>query len=325
MIDSCMTRRAALGAIVSIPMLGASPLRAQKWPERVVRIVVPIAPGGAADSTARMVAERLSKHLGQQVIVENKPGGAGNIGTQTVKNANDQHTFLLTGNNYPVNVTLLPQSAYKLDDFVPVIELARGPSILVAALNAPFDSLQGLIARAKAAPGTISYGSPGIGAPSHLACELFQHVNQIKLMAVQYRGSGPALMDVVAGQIPLGATTLAAAMPQVKAGKLRALAITSSTRWASAPDIPTVMEVTGKEYAHLTWLGIMAPRGTPDAVVALMNVGINEVLADPAVRDALLIQGMQVVGESHQMMGRMIQAEYLTSKTLIKEAGLKAE
>ncbi|MFT3778726.1 MAG: tripartite tricarboxylate transporter substrate binding protein [Ottowia sp.] len=324
-MKSTMNRRAALGALGSAAFAGSGPLWAQNWPQRPVRIVVPIAPGGAADANARMVAERLSRALGQQVFVENKPGGAGNVGIQAAKSAHDGHTFLFTGNNYPVNVTLLPQSAYQLDDFVPVIELARGPSVLVASPNAAFGSLRELIDQARASPGRIAYGSPGIGVPSHIACELFQYVAKIKLLAIQYRGSGPALLDAVAGQIPLAACTLAAAMPHIKAGKLKALAVTSSARWESAPDIPTVTEIIQVDCTHLTWHGILAPRGTPADVVALMNAEINKVLEAPALREALASQGMNASGGTPQVMGQMILDEYTSSKELIKAAGIKAE
>lgn len=299
---------------------------AQGYPDKPVRIVVPSSPGGSADAVARLVGDRLSKSLGQQFVIENKGGGGGNIATEFVARATpDGYTVLLTGNNHPVNVTLFPRAPYKLDDFTPVIELTRGPSVFVAATNAPFTDLKGLIAKAKAAPGTVPFGSPGIGLPSHIAFELFQFDNKIQLVHAPYKGSGPSLADAVAGQIPLVSATLAAAMPHIKSGKLNALAVTSAKRWPSLPEVPTVAEVTGTSYSHLTWLGILAPKGTPEPVVARLNAEIDKILKAPDVRKTLETLGTDPVGGSPAAMGKMIQDEYTASKALITAARLKAE
>ncbi|HEX7891793.1 MAG TPA: tripartite tricarboxylate transporter substrate binding protein [Ramlibacter sp.] len=317
------TRRACIAAALA---LAAGALHAQAaYPDKPVRIVVPSSPGGSADAVARMVGERLSKTLGQQFVVDNK-GGGGNIATEIVaKAAPDGYTLLLTGNNHTVNVSLFAKAPYKLEDFAPVIELTRGPSVFVAANNAPFSGLKTLIAKAKAAPASIAYGSPGIGLPSHIAFELFQYENRIQLVHAPYKGSGPSLADAVAGQIPLVSSTLAAAMPHIKAGKVKALAVTSAQRWPSLPDVPTVAEVTGSKFTHLTWLGVLAPKGTPEPIVARLNAEMDKMLKDPDLRKTLETLGTDPVGGSPAAMGRMIQDEYAASRNLIQAAKLKAE
>lgn len=303
------------------------PLAAQSaWPDRSVKIVVPSSPGASGDSVARLIGDRLSRTLAQPVVVDNRGGGGGNIGTRLVAEAKgDGYTLLITGNNHPMNVSLFSNPGYKLNDFVPIVELTRGPSVFVAALNAPFDSLQGLMDKARAAPGTIAYGSPGIGVPSHIAFELFQRHVGITLAHAPYKGSGPSLTDAVSGQIAVVSSTLAAALPHIKAGKIRALAVTSEQRWPSLPDTPTVAEVTGKPFSHLTWLGMLAPRGTPTRVVNRLNTEVNQALADPALRAQIETMGTLPVGGTSAAFHKAIEEEAVTSRNLIQSAGLRAE
>jgi tripartite-type tricarboxylate transporter receptor subunit TctC len=318
------TRRSALAVLVASVV---PPLAAQSaWPDRPVRIIVPSSPGASGDSVARLIGDRLSRALGQSVVIDNRGGGGGNIGTRMVAEAKgDGYTLLVTGNNHPMNVSLFSNPGYKLDDFVPIVELTRGPSVFVAALNAPFDSLQGLIDKARAAPGTIAYGSPGIGLPSHIAFELFQRHVGIALAHAPYKGSGPSLTDAVSGQIAVVSSTLAAALPHIKAGKLRALAVTSEQRWPSLPDTPTVTEATGKPFSHLTWLGMLAPKGTPPSVVDRLNAEVDKTLADPALRAQIETMGTLPVGGSSAAFHKAIEAEAVTSRNLIQSAGLRAE
>jgi tripartite-type tricarboxylate transporter receptor subunit TctC len=181
--------------------------------------------------------------MGQTVLVENKGGGGGNIATEFVaRSAPDGYTILLTGNNHTLNVSLYPKSPYKLEDFRPVIELTRGPSVFVAAENAPFKTLKELVTYASAPSAQVAFGSPGVGLPSHIAMELFERAAKIDLVHAPYKGSGPSLTDLMGGQIPVVTATLAAAMPHIKGGKIRALAVTSAERWPSLPNVPTVAE-----------------------------------------------------------------------------------
>lgn len=320
-----ITRRSATRALLCSALLYSAAAHAA-WPERPIRIVIPSSPGGSADALGRLVGERLGRALGQPVIIENRGGGGGNIATENVaKAAPDGYSLLMTGNNHPLNVLLFARAPYKLEDFVPVIELTRGPSVFVAAKKAPFSTLQQLISQAKAKPDSIAFGSPGIGLPSHIAFELFQHDQAIKLVHAPYKGSGPSLADVMGGQIPLVTSTLAAAMPNITAGKVQALAVTSAKRWPSLPDVPTVAEITGTPYRHLTWLGILAPRGTPAAVVTKLNTEFNKALQDPELRRALATMGTDPVGGSAEDFGKMIDRELESSKALIRDAGLRAD
>lgn len=318
-LQTCM-----LGAALST-FAGAAAFAAE-YPERAIRIVVPSSPGGSGDFVARLVGEGIGTRLGQSVVIENRGGGGGNIATEAVRaSAADGYTLLLTGNNHTLNVHLFSKSPYQLEDFAAVAEATRGPSVLVASTNAPFSTLEELISYAKERPGFVPFGSPGVGLPSHVAAELFQRAAGIDLVHVPYRGSGPSIADALGGQIPLVSSTLAAALPNIKAGKLRPLAVTSEERWPELPATPTVQEVLGKPFSHLTWLGIFAPAGTPEPVIRKLNATINEVLADPNVKDAIVQQGTLPQGGSTEAFQAMIEADSRESKALVESAGLKAE
>uniref|UniRef100_Q46MR2 Uncharacterized protein UPF0065 n=2 Tax=Cupriavidus TaxID=106589 RepID=Q46MR2_CUPPJ len=332
MPDQCHSkaRRYSIATLIrasAIMALGVAPLAAfAAWPDKPIRIVVPSAPGGSADAIARLVGERLTKALGQPVVIDNKGGGGGNIATEAVaRSPADGYTLLLTGNNHSLNVSLFPKAPYRLDDFTSVIELTRGPSVFVVGAGAPFASLGELIRRAKAAPDSIAFGSPGIGLPSHIAFEMFERDAGIKLVHVPYKGSGPSLADGMGGQVPVVSSTLAAAMPHIKAGKLRALAVTSAMRWHSLPDVPTVAEITGSRFEHMTWLGILAPKGTPASIVLQLNRQFDTILQAPDFRAKLDALGTTPVGGSGAAFQKVIDTEAAASRALVHAAKLKAE
>lgn len=311
-------------AILLTPL--ATSAAPQSWPERPIKIVVPSQPGGSADAVARLVGDRLARAVRQPVIIENRGGGGGNIAAEAVAKAPaDGYTLLYTGNNHPLNIYLFNKVPYKLDDFVAIAEVQRGPSVFVAATNTPFDSLRGLINAAKAKPASIAFGSPGIGLPSHIAFELFERHAGISMIHAPYKGSGPSLADAVGGQIPVVSSTLAAALPQIKAGKLRALAVTSEQRWPSLPEVPTVAEVTGKPFAHLTWLGLLAPKATPSTVVTRLNAEVSKILTEPSVRNTIEAMGTLTVGGTSAAFQRVIDDEAAASKALVQSAGLRAD
>lgn len=320
--------RAALVTAGALLAANPAPALADAYPSKPIRIVVPSSPGGSADAIIRIVGERLGAALGQPVVIENKGGGGGNIATVNVAKAPaDGYTVLMTGNNHTLNVSLFANPPYRLDEFVPVIELTRGPSVFVSAAAAPgspIRTLPELVARARAQPGKLTYGSPGVGLPSHVAMEMFAQAAGIRLAHAPYKGAGPSLTDVMGGQIPLVTATLAAAMPHFKAGRIVPLAVTSEQRWPGLPDVPTVAESGYPGYAHMTWLGLLVPKGTPTAVVARLNAETAKVLAEPQIRARLDALGTTAVGGSAQAFGKMLADEATAARDLVRSAGLRA-
>ncbi|BDB29986.1 MFS transporter [Cupriavidus sp. TA19] len=290
-----------------------------------MKLVVIVAPGGSGDAVARLVAAKLTGQLGRPVIVENKPGAGGNLATQTIaRSAPDGASLLVSSNNHTINPTLYADAGYKIDDLKPVAILMRGPSVIVVPANSPYTSLQALIDAAKARPDTIAYGSAGIGTPSHIAGELFARAAGIRLVHAPYRGSGPSLSDVAGGQIPVAVATLVAARPLIKAGKVRALAVTSKHRWPGAESIPAASETGMPEYEHLTWLALFAPKGTSPEVVNRLNKATSEALADREVKRKITELGGEVDPIETTAVKAFIDADYAVSTQLVRSAGLRA-
>jgi tripartite-type tricarboxylate transporter receptor subunit TctC len=303
-----------------------APARADTFPSRTVRLVVIVAPGGSADALARIVAEGLSTRLGQAVIVENKPGAGGNLATQTVARAPaDGHTLLVTANNHTINPALFANAGYAIGDLLPVAQLMEGPSVVAVPADSPFHSLPDLLDAARRTPGTIGFGSAGSGVPSHIAGEMLQRAANVKLVHVPYRGSGPSIADAVGGQVPVVIASLVAAMPQIEAGKLKALAVTSPKRWPGSPNIPAAAEYGMPGYEHMTWLGLFAPKGTPAPVVARLNAEVRAVLADDAVQARVAKLGGAVGQKDMDAFGEMIRKDHALSTKLVTEAKLKAD
>ena len=315
--------RLALAAALAF---GAIAARADSFPTKPLKIVVIVAPGGSADGVARLVAENLAPRLGQPVVVENRPGAGGNIATQTVaQSAGDGYTLLLSANNHTINPSLFSNAGYTIDQLVPVAELMEGPSVLSVAADSRFKSLQDVIDEAKKRPGQLSFGSAGVGIPNHIAGEMLKKAAGIDMVHVPYRGSGPSMVDAIAGHLPLVSSSLVAAMPHLESGKLRALAVTSGKRWPSAPDIPAASEFGLPGYEHMTWLGLFAPKGTPDGIVARLNREVNAVLALPDVRERVRKMGGDVMQKDPAEFDAMIRKDAVGSAALVKEAGLKVE
>jgi tripartite-type tricarboxylate transporter receptor subunit TctC len=298
---------------------------ADPYPSKPIRIMVIVAPGGSADAVARLLAENLTARLGQSVIVENRPGAGGNIATQTVaRAAADGYTLLLTANNHTINPSLFANAGYSIKDFVPVAQLMEGPSVFAVPADSPFQTLQDVLEEARKKPGQVSYGSAGVGIPSHIAGETLEKAAGVDLSHVPYRGSGPSLVDAIAGHLPLVCASLVAAMPHIESGKLRALAVTSLTRWPSTPGIPAASESL-PGYQHMTWLGLFAPREVPEEVVIRLNREVNAVLAQDEVRERVRHLGGEVMQKSPGEFATMIEKDFDESSQLVKEAGLRAE
>jgi tripartite-type tricarboxylate transporter receptor subunit TctC len=311
--------------LASLPVL-ARGAGAQAYPARPVRIIVGFAPGGAADITARLIAQWLTDQLGQQFIVENRPGAGTNIGTEAVINSPpDGYTLLLVSVANTVNATLYEKLTFDfLYGIVPVGGLVRGPLVMDLALSVPANTVPEFIAYAKANPGKINMASAGNGTPSHMAGELFKLSTGLDLVHVPYRGAAPALTDVLGGQVQLLFDNLPTSLEHIRAGKLRALAVTTAERSPAVPDLPTVAEfVPGYEVS--SWFGIGAPRGTPAAVIDKLNAIINDGLADAKLQARIAEMASVPMRLSPAQFATLIVAETAKWARVVKMSGARAD
>ena len=269
---------------------------AKTYPTKVVRIIVPMSPGGFIDLTARLIAGHLSARLGQQVIVDNRAGAGGMVGAEFAAHAEPDGYTLIMGSvgTHAVNQTLYSNLSYNvLRDFQPVARLAEAPSILAVHPSLPVHSVKDLIALARSKPGQINYASAGAGTSTHLAAALFEYFANVKLVHVSYKGGGPSIIAVVSGEVPVTFGTAAAVSPHIKSGKLRALAVTGSQRSAQLPDLPTIAETGLPGYAMDNWLGLFAPAGTPRSVVEKVSSEAIRVVRLPEVGTGLQSRGAE--------------------------------
>ncbi|MBV7483115.1 tripartite tricarboxylate transporter substrate binding protein [Bordetella sp. BOR01] len=282
-------------AVGAACIAGPLPARAA-YPEKPIRIVVPLAPGGTVDLVSRLLAKGLSDELGQSVIVENKPGASGLIGTRDVAHAKpDGYTLLAVANTFVSAPAFVPNAGYDpLKDFAPITQTCQIPMVLVAHPSVPQRTVKELIERARAHPGEVSFASSGIGSTGYIAAELFSRQAGIELLGVAYKGNGQALTDVVGGQVMTMFDQVSTSGPYIGTNKLRALAVTTATRSVLLPDVPTIAESGLPGYEDVTFNAILAPAGTPAAIVAQLHEAIGKVLAQPALREQLGGQGVEV-------------------------------
>jgi tripartite-type tricarboxylate transporter receptor subunit TctC len=298
--------------------------RAQTYPSRPVRIVAAFAPAGSTDIIGRLMGQWLSERLGQQFVIDNRPGGGGNIGTEAVVRASpDGHTLLMVGSYNAVNATLYAKLNFDLiRDIAPVASVIRGAYVMVVNPSVPAKTVPEFIAYAKANPGKLTMASSGIGTPPHVIGELFKMMAGVNLVHVPYRGSGPALIDLLAGQVQVSFPSMTSSIEYVRTGKLRALAVTTATRSEALPDIPTVGEfVPG--YEASAWYGIGAPRNTPVEVIDKLNKEINAGLADPKIKARLADLGNAPLALSPADFGKLIAEETEKWAKVVKFAGAK--
>jgi tripartite-type tricarboxylate transporter receptor subunit TctC len=291
-------------------------------------LVAPFPPGGPVDVLSRILAEGLQKKTGLTAVVENLPGAAGNLGIDKVKRARpDGRTLLVVpAGNLTINPTLMPNFPFSIErDFVPVTMLAKAPNVLVASAQARLGSVRELIAQARARPGTLSYASPGIGSGLHLAGELFKQQTDTDLLHVPYKGTGPALNDVLGGTVPLMFSNLPATLPHIRSGKLVALGLTDTARTPVAPDIPTLAEQGVSGVVVTSWYGLLAPAGTPAALAEQLAKDAAEILVQPAVREQLRAQGLSDATQKPAEFAAHIKAETQTWARIIKARGIVAE
>jgi len=306
----------------------ASAQTGTSYPTKPIRILVPFAPGGGTDVTARIFGQKFMEAFGHNVVVDNRPGAGGNIGTELAARATpDGHTLLMTVSSHSINVSLYRKIAYDpVKDFAPVSLVAMAPSIFVAHPAAPFQSMRDLIAAAKAKPGGMNYASPGSGTPQHLAMELFNTMAGLKIQHVPFNGGGPSTAATVAGQVQLLNSSLPSALTQVRAGRLKPLAVTSPKRTPLAPDIPTVAESTPlTDYEADVYYGLFAPAGTPAAIVRRLNAEIERAIDQKDVRERLIQLGFDPRRGSPEQFGELVRAEIVKWAKVVKESGARAD
>jgi len=302
----------------------ASVSHAQSWPSKPIRWVVPFAPGGTTDILARTIAEKLTIALGKPVIVENNPGAGGGVGaTQTAKAAPDGYTIMGgTISTHAINASLYKTLPYDpVKDFVPITMIARVPNLLVVNPDVPAKSVKDLIALLKANPGKYTFASSGNGTSQHLSGELFKSMAGVDMQHIPYKGSPPALQDVVGGQVTMTFDNITTAWPLAKAGKLRALAVTTAKRSPVAPDVPTLAESGLAGYEVGSWQGVFAPAGTPPDVVKRLNAEIVKIINMPDVRAKLEALGAEPVGNSSDEFATIVKSEVAKWAKVVKQSG----
>jgi tripartite-type tricarboxylate transporter receptor subunit TctC len=302
-------------------------VQAQSYPSRPVRLIAPYVAGGGTDFVARTVATKLSELWGSPVVVENRPGGGTNIGSELVaRAAPDGYTLLVGGVPNTVNMSLYRKLPYDVvKDFAPVIHLDTAPNVLAVHPSLPVKSVKDLIALAKKNPGTLNFGSAGIGSSNHLSGELFKVMAAIDIVHVPYKGGAAAVTDLLAGQITMYFGTTPSTMPLVRAGRLRGLAVTTARRSSVAPELPTMAEAALPGFEQSAWHGIFAPAGTPAAVVGRLNADLNALLKSADVTQRFASQGIEVTGGSTAEFAAFIKQDLAKYQKLVRSAGIKVE
>jgi tripartite-type tricarboxylate transporter receptor subunit TctC len=325
-----LTRKCVQGLMAACLLaLAAGPAsaQAQDYPNKPVRIIVPFAPGGSADVFGRFIAQRLQEAMGQNFVIDNRPGAGSVIGTDAVaKSAPDGYTLLLMSNTHTVNESLIATKPFVLmRDFVGVAPINYSDLVLVARAAQPQTTLAQLIAAAKARPGAMSYASSGPGTPYHMAGELFKALAGVYIVHIPYKGSAGARTDVLGGQLEMMFDAIPTMTEHIKAGKVKALATTGRTRSAVLPDVPTMAEAGVTGYEATLWLGLMAPKGTPAAVVNKLNAELAKITANPEVRRAWAAQGTTAMTMGVDEFARYLQADIVKWAHVVKVSGAKAE
>ena len=299
----------------------------QPYPNRPVKIIVPFAASGPADNYARFMAQRLQEALGQSFVVDNRPGAGSIIGTDAAaKSAPDGYTLLMMSNTQTVNESLIPVRPFNLiKDFVPIAPINYSDLVLVAHPSVPAQNLPELIKYAKANPGKINYASSGNGTPYHMAGELFKYMAGVNMTHIPYKGSAAARTDVLSGQVDVMFDAVTTMTENIKAGKVRGLATTGRTRSTVAPELPTVNEDGVPKYEALIWLGIMAPTGTPDAIVQRLNIEINKIVNAPDVKATWAKQGAVAMSMTAPVFAKYVADDVAKWATIVKVSGAKAD
>jgi tripartite-type tricarboxylate transporter receptor subunit TctC len=323
-----MFRRALVASVALVLPLGCADMaQAQEYPARAVRVIVPFSPGGAVDGPMRVLADGLSKRLGQTVFVENKPGAGATIGTELVaRSPPDGYTLLLASQTNAISATLYQHLSYDpIDDFEPVSLIGREPGVIVVHPSLPVHTLQELIAYVKAHPGEVDYASSGNGSGQHLFAALLCSMTGMKMNHVPYRGSGQATADLLGGQVKVAIPGTAGMVGFIRAGKLRALAVTGAKRSPQLPDVPTVAEAGISGYEAYVWMGLLAPKGTQPAIVGRLQRELVAVLATDEVKRYMDGAGIEIVGSTPAAFGAFFRAEKTLWAKVVRETGARID
>jgi tripartite-type tricarboxylate transporter receptor subunit TctC len=308
---------------LSLLTLVACPALAQQYPAKPVRVVVPFAPGGGSDITARQFSNKLSEYLGQQFVVDNRGGAGGLIGMeQTAKAPPDGYTIMMMSGSFSATSAVQRPAFDPINSIIAVAEFGYTPFVLAVHPSLPAKTVKELISLARTTKGGLSYAGTGLGGATHLATELFSSMAKIKMVAIQYKSTGAAMSDLLGGQVPVIVGSLLPVTPHLPTGKLRALGVTTAKRWHTLPDVPAIAE-TIPGYEVVLWFGTMTPRGTPQPIIQQLNAAINKALQDPAVKQTLERDGMTPSGGTPQDFDRRIRQDYERWTKVVKEVGLK--
>ena len=306
--------------------LAQAPAAGPVWPSKPVRIIVPIAGGGSTDAIARLLGGRLGEIWGHTVVVENRPGGSTMIGAEVVaRAAPDGYTMLMATAAFPANFSLFRKVPYRLADFAPVSNVAESPNVLAVHPSVPAKSVKELIALLRARPGQINYGSGGVGGSTHLAAELFKLLAQVDITHIPYKGGGPAVTDLLGGQIAMIFGNLPAVLPHANSGRIRLLAIASARRSPTLPDLPTMHEAGVAGFEASTWAGLLLPAAVPPALVSRLWADLQKIYAMPDMRERMASAGFEPIGSSPREFAGYLDAEITRWEKVIRAAGIKPE
>ena len=310
-----------------IALLFFAPAAAQNYPTRAIRLVVASSPGGTSDILGRLMAQKLGEALGQQVVVDNRAGASGVIGADLVaKSAPDGYTLLITQNSLAINPSMISKLPYDaLRDFAPISKIATNPNVLTVHPSVPAKSVKELIALAKAKPGSLLIGSPGMGTLPHVAAELFKFMAGVDMLQVLFKGAGQGIVSLLSGEIALMFPAPPTAMPYIKAGRLRPLGVTTTTRIPALLDVPSIAEAGLPGYDSTQWFGLLAAAGTPRPIIDRLHQEISSALRAPGMKERLTAQGMEVAGSTPEEFAAVIKSETEKWAKVIKSAGIKAE
>ncbi len=313
-------------SIVPLSICAVTQTWGQAYPTKPIRIIVPFAPGGGTDFIARVAAHKLSEVLGQQAIVENRAGAGGTLGAEVgAKAPPDGYTYTLISGSYAVNPSLYKLNFDPVNDITPVIQMSQGPFLVVVHPSLPVKGIKDLIALAKAKPGSLNYASSGQGSITHLATALFTDMAGIQMVHVPYKGTSPAITDTIAGQTQVLFGSVAAALPQMRNGRFKGIAVTTPKRIEAAPEIPTVSESGLKGYEVTLWHGMIAPKGLPKPILDRVNGELNKILQNKDMQDKLAGDGVSAAGGTPEQFAAYIKREIETWRKVVQKAGVKVE